>query len=417
MQELVLIQPIRAADEEWTQEAAHAVRRREFEARLAECGPLAYRVARGVLRNDADAEDVAQEALLRAYRRFDRLRDPLRFRGWLVRIVFRLALDRARSAKRRELRETEWAQPARRAAPPNAEDLAASREFQAHFDRALEALPEKLRLVLLLAAMEGHTLEEVAALASRHSEIAIVRGQKEISGDVAMLCDKYKDTVIEVAAGAAVPVSLREHVGTCARCRAALDGQQTLFTMVDAGLRSRTNVGVPAHFDHRVRAALEVQASAQARRYSSVFAFASVAAAAAIAVAILLTHNVNQNRKEKTSSAVSQAELSASHSTAVRSTSKEIQPSSRRSLRSRGSASNVPRRLNGAAPGNDGVDVLVPEGQEELLVKYMEGIAARRLRVAIRASLQHEPDMKPVEVSPVETSALVVKPLPDLSSN
>jgi RNA polymerase sigma-70 factor (ECF subfamily) len=164
MQELVLIQPIRAADEEWTQEAAHAVRRREFEARLAECGPLVYRVARGVLRNDADAEDVAQEALLRAYRRFDRLRDPLRFRGWLVRIVFRLALDRGRSARRRELREREWAQPARRATPPNAEELAASSEFQAHLDRALEALPEKLRLVLLLAAMEGHTLEEVAAM-------------------------------------------------------------------------------------------------------------------------------------------------------------------------------------------------------------------------------------------------------------
>jgi RNA polymerase sigma-70 factor, ECF subfamily len=164
MQELVLIQPIRAAEEQWTREAADAVKRSEFEERLAECGPLAYRVARGVLRNDADAEDVAQEALLRAYRRFDRLRDPQRFRGWLVRIVFRLALDRARSAKRRELRETEWAQPARRVAPLNAEELAASSEFHAHFDRAMESLPEKLRLVLLLAAMEGHTLEEVAAM-------------------------------------------------------------------------------------------------------------------------------------------------------------------------------------------------------------------------------------------------------------
>ena len=164
MQELVLIQPIRAADEGWTQEATHAARRREFEARLAECGPLAYRVARGVLRNDADAEDVAQEALLRAYRRFDRLRDPLRFRAWLVRIVFRLALDRARSSKRRELREIEWARPARRGAPPNAEELAASSEFQAHLERALEALPEKLRLVLLLAAMEEHSLEEVAGM-------------------------------------------------------------------------------------------------------------------------------------------------------------------------------------------------------------------------------------------------------------
>src|SRR5713101_6929802 len=164
MQELVLIQPIRAAENEWSREAAQVARRREFEARLAECGPLAFRVARGVLRNDADAEDVAQEALLRAYRRFEGLSDAQRFRGWLVRIVFRLALDRARSAKRRELRETEWAQPARRAAPPNAEELAASSEFQAHLESAMDALPEKLRLVLLLAAMEGHTLEQVAAM-------------------------------------------------------------------------------------------------------------------------------------------------------------------------------------------------------------------------------------------------------------
>jgi RNA polymerase sigma-70 factor (ECF subfamily) len=164
MQELVLIQRIRAAKDEWSREAAHAAKRREFEERLAECGPLAYRVARGVLRNDADAEDVAQEALLRAYRQFDRLRDAQRFRGWLVRIVFRLALDRARSAKRRELRETEWARPARRAAQLTAEELAASSEFQALFDRALDELPEKLRLVLLLSAMEEHTLEEVGAM-------------------------------------------------------------------------------------------------------------------------------------------------------------------------------------------------------------------------------------------------------------
>jgi hypothetical protein len=232
-----------------------------------------------------------------------------------------------------------------------------------------------------------------------------------------MLCDKYKDALIEVAAGAAVTVSLREHVGACARCRAALDAQQTIFATVEAGLRSRTSVGVPANFDHRVRAALEIQASAQGRGYSSVFAFASMAAAAAVMLAILLTHNLNQKRKEKPSSAVEQAELSVSHSTAARRASKEIEPSPRRSLLSGGSASNVPRRLNGAAPGNEGVEVLVPVGQEELLVKYMEGIAVRRPRVAVSASLQHEPDMKPVEVSPVEISALVVKPLPDLSSN
>jgi RNA polymerase sigma-70 factor (ECF subfamily) len=161
MQELVLIQPGSAAEREWAKDAADAATRREFEALLAECGPLAYRVARGVLRNDADAEDVAQEALIRAYRRFDRLRARARFRAWLVRISFRLALDRLRSSSRREQRETLWSQSAPRA---TTEDIAATSEFQSRLDRAMDELSPKLRLVMLLAAMEGHTTEEVAAM-------------------------------------------------------------------------------------------------------------------------------------------------------------------------------------------------------------------------------------------------------------
>jgi len=164
MQELVLVQPGRTVGDELEHEAAQADTRREFEARLAECGPLAYRVARGVLRNTADAEDVAQEALLRAYRSFHRLRDRTRFRAWLVRIAFRLALDRLRSGKRRELRDTIWSQPEHQPRGATAEDLAVSSEFQAHLDNALAELPEKLRLVLLLAAMEGHTIDDIAAM-------------------------------------------------------------------------------------------------------------------------------------------------------------------------------------------------------------------------------------------------------------
>jgi RNA polymerase sigma-70 factor (ECF subfamily) len=164
MQELVLIQPGSTLRSESAREAAQSETRREFEERLAECGPLAYRVARGVLRNTADAEDVAQEALLRAYRSFDRLRDRNRFRAWLVRISFRIALDRLRSAKRREQRDVLWSQPAHQPPAATAEDLAASSEFQLHLDRALAELPEKLRLALLLAAMDGLTIDEIATL-------------------------------------------------------------------------------------------------------------------------------------------------------------------------------------------------------------------------------------------------------------
>jgi len=133
----------------------------EFEARLADSSALAFRVALSVLRNRADAEDVAQEALLRAYRNIGQLRERERFRGWLVRIVWRLSLDRIRASRRRERYEL--------AAPPSppgssVEDEAAAREFRRRVDRAMDELPERLRIVVILAAMQGHSTREVAEL-------------------------------------------------------------------------------------------------------------------------------------------------------------------------------------------------------------------------------------------------------------
>jgi RNA polymerase sigma-70 factor (ECF subfamily) len=161
MQEMALVRPSPTAETELVLELEDTALRREFEDLLAECGTLAFRVARGVLRNRPDAEDVAQDALLQAYRRFARLRDRSRFRAWLVRITFRLALDQARSSRRREQRETLWAVAVPR---PTADDVAALGEFGRRLEKALEALPEKSRLVLTLSAMDGHSLEEVAEL-------------------------------------------------------------------------------------------------------------------------------------------------------------------------------------------------------------------------------------------------------------
>jgi RNA polymerase sigma-70 factor (ECF subfamily) len=134
---------------------------REFEQRLGDGGLLAYRVALGVLHHRQDAEDVAQEALLRAYQRFRRLRDPQKFHAWLARIAFRLALDRRRSQGRRERRETDWAV---RPPEPDAEQVAAASEFQRRLERAMDELPERLRLVLILAAMKGHEVKGIASL-------------------------------------------------------------------------------------------------------------------------------------------------------------------------------------------------------------------------------------------------------------
>ena len=137
-------------------EASHA----DLERRLSESSTLAFRVAYGVLRHREDAEDVAQEALTRAFRAFGSLRDPERFRPWLVRIAWRLALDRQRADRRRLRRE----QAAIDLAPPDVEQLAAADEFEERVWRAVDALPEKLRLVVVLAAMQGHDMREVARL-------------------------------------------------------------------------------------------------------------------------------------------------------------------------------------------------------------------------------------------------------------
>src|SRR5262245_14021242 len=132
----------------------------EFEARLVESSTLAYRVAFSVLRQREDAEDVAQEAFARAYASFRQLRDRERFRAWLVRMTWRMALDRMRANKRRLLRE----QRVEMAQSPGTHESVAARERSEKLWRAIDALPEKLRLVVVLANIEGHDVREVAAL-------------------------------------------------------------------------------------------------------------------------------------------------------------------------------------------------------------------------------------------------------------
>ena len=133
----------------------------EFEALLADGASLAFRLAMSVLRNRADAEEVAQETLLRAYRNFHSLRERGAFRGWLCRIAWRLALDKQRGVRRREKRELAAPEPL---PAPTAEQVAASSEFNHHLGRAMDELPEKLRQALVLAAIEGYSTREVATL-------------------------------------------------------------------------------------------------------------------------------------------------------------------------------------------------------------------------------------------------------------
>jgi RNA polymerase sigma-70 factor, ECF subfamily len=134
---------------------------REFEVRLVESSTLAFRVAYSVLRHREDAEDVAQESFARAFRAFHQLRDRERFRSWLVRMTWRLALDRRRGDRRREARE--MAHAATTASTGGSETIDASYRSRELW-RAIDALPDKLRIAIVLANIEGHDLAEVGSL-------------------------------------------------------------------------------------------------------------------------------------------------------------------------------------------------------------------------------------------------------------
>src|SRR5262249_5918495 len=124
-------------------DAAEPALDRDFEARLRDSSRLAFTIAFGVLRNREDAEEVAQDAFARAFRCFAQLRDRDRFRAWLTRMTWRLAIDRWRADRRRAARELATVADAPPAA--SAEELAASQERSAAVWRAIDALPERLR--------------------------------------------------------------------------------------------------------------------------------------------------------------------------------------------------------------------------------------------------------------------------------
>jgi RNA polymerase sigma-70 factor (ECF subfamily) len=135
---------------------------REFEHAVRAASDLAVRVAFSVVRQREDAEDIAQEAFARAYVRFRELREPARFRGWIVRVAWRLAIDRWRADRRRQAREQVAGEAV--ASGATAEQLAAERQRSARLWQAIDELPEKLRLVIVLSAVQGHDVLEVARL-------------------------------------------------------------------------------------------------------------------------------------------------------------------------------------------------------------------------------------------------------------
>ncbi|MBI5260707.1 MAG: RNA polymerase sigma factor [Bradyrhizobium sp.] len=131
-----------------------------------------YRLARGVLRNDSDAEDVVQETYVRAFTHLDSFRGDSSLSTWLSRIAINEALGRLRRRRLsvelgelpQDVLEAQIIQFPLSSVSGDPEKSMAQREIQRVVEHAIDELPEPFRLVFIARVMEGMNVEETAAL-------------------------------------------------------------------------------------------------------------------------------------------------------------------------------------------------------------------------------------------------------------
>ncbi len=140
------------------------------EALAATYSPLLFRVAHAVLRNAAEAEDTVQDVFLRVLAHRAALSEVKDMRVWLVRIAWRLALDRTRRIKPGQMDDV-MARSLVSASLPADQALAEIRELQIVFAE-MDRLPKAERHVLLLTAVEEMKAGEIAAVLGK-SESAV----------------------------------------------------------------------------------------------------------------------------------------------------------------------------------------------------------------------------------------------------
>ena len=135
---------------------------RLFEILMRRHNQRVYRAARAILRDDGEAEDVMQDAYVRAYEHLHEFEGRARFSTWLTRIAVHEALARSRRGRRFQPlddQEQQSMSPGPRITP---EEQASDHEIRTVLEKAIDSLSDEFRSVFVLRAVEEMSGAETA---------------------------------------------------------------------------------------------------------------------------------------------------------------------------------------------------------------------------------------------------------------
>lgn len=135
---------------------------RLFEILMRRHNQRVYRAARAILRDDGEAEDVMQDAYVRAYAHLREFEGRARFSTWLTRIAVHEALARSRRGRRFQPLDDQETQSMPTSPRFTPEELASDREVSVLLERAIDTLSDDFRAVFVMRAVEEMSGAETA---------------------------------------------------------------------------------------------------------------------------------------------------------------------------------------------------------------------------------------------------------------
>jgi RNA polymerase sigma-70 factor (ECF subfamily) len=205
-----------------------------FEVVMRRYNQRLYRVARAILRDDAEAEDVTQQAYVNAYRHLDQFASRARFSTWLTKIAVHEALACARRRGRFDEKEAVHdgdgdTMGALKSPEADPERQAFAGELRGLIESAIEGLPEHYRAVFVMREVEGMSTTESAECLDITEETAKTRLHR-----ARMLLPETLYERAGIESGAAFPFQ-------APRCDRVVAGVFEQIEAIDASGRPRPN--------------------------------------------------------------------------------------------------------------------------------------------------------------------------------